>query len=217
MTEQISRLRITEIFYSLQGESKTIGCPTVFIRLTGCPLRCGYCDTEYAFSGGEWQSVDDILQTVKTYKTQYVTVTGGEPLAQKACKELLTKLCDQGYQVSLETSGAMDVSEVDQRVVKVMDLKTPASGEVEKNLLSNIQYLTDQDEVKFVICNREDYEWAKQMLDQYHLSETCSILFSPVHGDISATELADWILEDQLNVRFQIQLHKYLWNDEPGR
>ena len=217
MSVNNQRLRITEIFYSLQGESKTVGCPTVFIRLTGCPLRCTYCDTSYAFSGGEWFGFEEILQQIKQYNSRYITVTGGEPLAQKACIDLLTLLCDENYRVSLETSGALDISEVDPRVTRVMDIKTPSSGEQEKNLLTNIQYLTHQDEVKFVICNREDYDWAKAVMKEYDLLQTCDVLFSPVHGDISATDLADWILQDQLNVRFQVQLHKYLWNDEPGR
>ena len=211
------RLRITEIFYSLQGEARSVGCPTVFIRLTGCPLRCGYCDTSYAFQGGEWYSLDDILQEVARYNTRYVTVTGGEPLAQKPCLDLLTRLCDAGYQVSLETSGALDVSAVDSRVIKVMDIKTPASGEVDKNLDSNLQYLTSQDQVKFVLSDRQDYDWAVALLRQQALAEKCEVLFSPVYGQLDARQLADWILADQLPVRFQIQLHKLLWGDEPGR
>ena len=211
------RLRITEIFYSLQGEARGVGCPTVFIRLTGCPLRCGYCDTSYAFQGGEWYSLDDILQEVARYNTRHVTVTGGEPLAQKPCLNLLSRLCDAGYQVSLETSGAMDVSAVDSRVVKVMDIKTPASGEVDKNLDSNLQYLTSQDQVKFVLSDRQDYDWAVALLRQQALAEKCEVLFSPVYGQLDARQLADWILADQLPVRFQIQLHKLLWGDEPGR
>lgn len=211
------RLRITEIFYSLQGEARSVGCPTVFIRLTGCPLRCGYCDTSYAFQGGEWYSLDDILREVERYNTRYVTVTGGEPLAQKPCLNLLTHLCDAGYQVSLETSGALDVSAVDSRVIKVMDIKTPASGEVDKNLDSNLQYLTSQDQVKFVMSDRQDYDWAVALLRQQALADKCEVLFSPVHGQLDARQLADWILADQLPVRFQIQLHKLLWGDEPGR
>ena len=210
------RLRITEIFYSLQGEARSIGWPTVFIRLTGCPLRCGYCDTSYAFQGGEWFTLEAILQEVARFNTQHVTVTGGEPLAQKPCINLLTRLCDAGYQVSLETSGALDVSDVDSRVAKVMDIKTPASGEADKNLDSNLQYLTAQDQVKFVLCDRDDYDWAKHKLVEYDLSSRCEVLFSPVHGDIEARQLAEWILEDNLPVRMQVQLHKYLWGEEPG-
>jgi 7-carboxy-7-deazaguanine synthase len=213
----VQTLRINEIFYSLQGESRTVGLPTVFIRLTGCPLRCHYCDTEYAFYKGKEQSLDAILAQVKQYNTSYVTVTGGEPLAQKACLDLLSQLCDQDYQVSLETSGALDVSEVDQRVSKVMDLKTPDSGESDKNLWSNLDYLNQHDQLKFVICSLEDYEWAKTMLDIYALTKRCELLFSPIHGELSPQDLAEWILEDQLTVRFQLQLHKYLWNDEVGR
>lgn len=217
MSEDSPRLRITEIFYSLQGESSLVGLPTVFIRLTGCPLRCGYCDTTYSFTGGEWRSLESIVTSIKQYKTRYICVTGGEPLAQKACLNLLTRLCDEGYQVSLETSGAMDVAAVDPRVIKVMDLKTPASGEMEKNRLQNIEYLLPHDEVKFVICNRDDYDWARQILDEYKIDSRCQVLFSPVHGDIAAVQLAEWILQDQLNVRFQIQLHKYLWGETPGK
>jgi len=211
------KLRLTEIFFSLQGETGTVGLPTVFIRLTGCPLRCQYCDTSYAFTGGTIYTLDQILQQVKSYKTHYVTVTGGEPLAQKACLELLRQLCDEGYEVSLETSGALDVSEVDPRVVKVVDLKTPGSGEMSKNLLSNLQHLLPHDQVKFVICNREDYEWSRQMLALEALQERCQVLFSASHQEQSAAELADWILQDQLPVRFQLQLHKYLWGNVPGR
>ena len=212
-----SRLRITEIFYSLQGESSTVGWPTVFIRLTGCPLRCSYCDTEYAFVGGDWKSPDEIIDQVKQYSCQHVCVTGGEPLAQKACIDLLSRLCDEAYQVSLETSGAMNIAGVDDRVKRIVDIKTPSSGEVEKNLYANIEQLNSSDEVKFVICNRDDYDWAKQMLDDFGLTRRCQVLFSPVHGDIEPAELAEWILEDQLDVRFQIQLHKYLWGEQPGK
>lgn len=212
-----SRLRITEIFYSLQGESRTSGFATVFIRLTGCPLRCDYCDTEYAFKGGEWFSLDDILTEVKKYKTKYITVTGGEPLAQKRCTELLKILCDEGYDVSLETSGALDISSVDKRVSRVMDLKTPASKEANKNLYENIELLTSHDEVKFVICDRNDYEWAVSKINEFDLLSRCDVLFSSSHEQLKPQTLADWILEDQLAVRFQMQLHKYLWNDEPGR
>lgn len=215
MTEQ--RLRITEIFYSLQGETRTVGIPTVFIRLTGCPLRCQYCDTAYAFNGGNWKTLDEIIEQVQSYKTGHVTVTGGEPLAQKACIELLKRLCDLNYEVSLETSGALDVSLVDPRVVKVMDLKTPDSGEVERNLLTNLQYLSSHDQIKFVICSRKDYDWSCEVMKKHQLAQLCQVLFSPSFGQQPAGELADWILKDQLPVRFQIQLHKYLWGDEPGR
>ena len=211
------RLRITEIFFSLQGEAVSVGCPTVFIRLTGCPLRCGYCDTSYAFQGGEWYTFEDILQEVARYNTRHVTVTGGEPLAQKPCSNLLSRLCDAGYQVSLETSGALDVSAVESRVVKVMDIKTPASGEADKNLESNLQYLTSQDQIKFVLCDRQDYDWAVTLLQRDALADKCEVLFSPVHGQLEARQLADWILADQLPVRFQIQLHKLLWGNEAGR
>lgn len=212
------RLRITEIFYSLQGETRTVGLPTVFVRLTGCPLRCGYCDTVYAFHGGRWMSLQEIVDQVASYGARYVTVTGGEPLAQKAgCLNLLTRLCDAGYEVSLETSGALDVSAVDSRVVKVVDLKTPGSGECGKNLYANIEWLNSRDEVKFVICDRRDYDWSKEMLARYRLAERCGVLFSPCVGRMDAAALAEWILTDRLPVRFQIQLHKYLWGDMPGK
>ena len=211
------RLRITELFYSLQGETRTVGLPTVFIRLTGCPLRCQYCDSAYAFNGGQWYSLEEILAQVKTYRAHYVTVTGGEPLAQKACLTLLKQLCDQGYEVSLETSGALDISPVDPRVVKVVDLKTPGSGEVKKNFYANLDQVKPQDQIKFVICSRADYEWACEILAQYHLDQRCQILFSPSFTQQSARDLADWILKDQLPVRMQIQLHKYLWGNEQGR
>ncbi len=211
------QLRIFEIFYSLQGETRTVGLPTVFVRLTGCPLRCSYCDTEYAFTGGDWLGLDEIIETVASFKAKYVTVTGGEPLAQKHCNDLLVRLCDQGYEVSLETSGAMSVAEVDPRVVKVMDLKTPASGEVEKNLYQNIDYLDAKDQLKFVICDEQDYQWSCSMLEKYNLAERCEVLFSVSHQALKEHELADWILRDHLPVRMQIQLHKYLWGDEPGR
>ncbi|WAR46348.1 7-carboxy-7-deazaguanine synthase QueE [Methylomonas rapida] len=216
MTTVVS-LRISEIFYSLQGETSTVGLPTVFIRLTGCPLRCNYCDTEYAFSGGEKWTLADIIQEVQRYDTAYVTVTGGEPLAQPACLPLLVELLDKGYTVSLETSGALDVSAVDPRVVKVLDLKTPSSGEMQRNLYGNIQYLTGQDQVKFVIATEADYAWSKQQLLEHGLAQRCQVLFSPVMGVMSPTELADSILRDQLPVRFQIQLHKYLWDDARGK
>jgi 7-carboxy-7-deazaguanine synthase len=210
------RLRITEIFYSLQGESLSAGCPTVFARLTGCPLRCGYCDTDYAFHGGEWMTLDTILEKVSGYGARYVTVTGGEPLAQKPCLALLRMLCDAGYRVSLETSGALDISAVDPRVVRVMDLKTPGSGEEARNRWANIEHLRCADQVKFVICSRADYEWARDRLREYDLAARCEILFSPAWEQQNATELADWILKDRLPVRLQLQLHKYLWGNVPG-
>ena len=216
-TASVSRLRISEIFYSLQGESRSAGYATVFIRLTGCPLRCQYCDTSYAFQGGEWYSFTDILAEVKKYKTKYITVTGGEPLAQKRCIDLLKILCDEGYDVSLETCGALDIAKVDARVSRVMDLKTPASKEEEKNLYSNIDLLTSHDQVKFVICDRNDYEWAVAKVSEYDLLSRCEVFFSSSHQQLKPQQLADWIIEDQLVVRFQMQLHKYLWNDEPGR
>lgn len=211
------RLRITEIFYSLQGEARTVGFPTVFVRLTGCPLRCGYCDTAYAFQGGEWLALDSILEQVASYAPHYVTVTGGEPLAQKPCLALLSALCDRGYEVSLETSGALDVSQVDPRVVKVMDLKTPGSGEEGRNRYQNLEHLGPRDQLKFVICGRADYEWARELLRDEALAERCEVLFSPSHGVLPPRELAEWILEDRLPVRLQIQLHKYLWGEEAGR
>jgi 7-carboxy-7-deazaguanine synthase len=213
----MAQCRITEIFYSLQGESRTVGLPTVFVRLTGCPLRCGYCDTEYAFYGGQKMDIEDIVQKVADYNPKYVCVTGGEPLAQPNCKPLLSALCDKGWEVSLETSGAMDVSEVDDRVVKVMDLKTPGSGEVSKNRYENIECLTERDQTKFVICNRDDYEWSKQQLEKHQLASRCEVLFSPIHGELEPGDLADWIIEDNLPVRMQLQLHKYLWGDAQGR
>ncbi len=210
-------LRVTEIFLSLQGESRTVGIPTVFVRLTGCPLRCLYCDTAYAFRGGEAVALDDVLARVAGYGVRYVTVTGGEPLAQPACLELLAALCDRGYEVSLETSGALDVSGVDPRVVRVVDLKTPASGEVEKNRYDNLGHLGPRDQVKFVVCDRADYEWAKAELARHDLARRCEVLFSPSHGQLPAHELAEWILHDRLPVRFQVQLHKVLWGEERGR
>jgi len=210
-------VRITEIFYSLQGESSAVGLPTVFVRLTGCPLRCHYCDTEYAFYGGERRSIEQILEEVSTFKASRVCVTGGEPLAQKSCLPLLAALCDKGYQVSLETAGALSLAEVDPRVIKVMDLKTPASGEVNRNLYENIAYLKPSDQIKFVICDRQDYEWARMKLDEFDLPGCVTdILFSPSFGQQDATELAEWVLNDRLPVRFQLQLHKLLWKDAPG-
>jgi 7-carboxy-7-deazaguanine synthase len=210
-------LRISEIFYSLQGETNTVGIPTVFVRLTGCPLRCSYCDTEYAFTGGEKFSQTEIISKIQAFNCQYVTITGGEPLAQPGCNALMVKLLDLGFLVSLETSGALDVSAVDPRVVKVMDLKTPSSGEVQRNRYANIEYLTVQDQVKFVIADDVDYQWSKQQMIDHQLLDRCQVLFSPVMGVMPAVELAEKILADQLAVRFQIQLHKYLWNDARGK
>jgi 7-carboxy-7-deazaguanine synthase len=213
----LSSLRITEIFYSLQGESNTVGIPTVFIRLTGCPLRCLYCDTAYAFTGGKKIEIADIILQAAQYGTQYITVTGGEPLAQPACLELITQLLDKGFIVSLETSGAIDVSTVDSRTVKIMDLKTPGSGELGKNFYQNIYHLNKKDQVKFVIGNNEDYNWSKAIITKYALPDRCEILFSPVMGQQNPTELAEKILQDRLPVRFQIQLHKLLWDDAQGK
>ena len=211
-------LRITEIFHSLQGETSTTGFPTVFVRLTGCPLRCVYCDTAYAFEGGHKMSFDDIFASVSQHQTQYVTVTGGEPLAQPQCISLLKQLCDQGYRVSLETSGALPIEEVDSRVVKIVDFKTPASGEMSRNHYENVNYLNSQDEVKFVICDRQDYDWCCMQIDHLKLRDTgVDILFSPSQGQLAPKELAGWILEDRLNVRMQLQTHKIIWGDEPGR
>ena len=209
-------LRIFEIFHSLQGESSRVGLPTVFVRLTGCPLRCGYCDTEYAFHGGATQSFDEILATVAIYQAQYVCVTGGEPLAQKGCHELLKMLCDAGYKVSIETSGAMDIFQVDQRVSVIMDIKTPGSGEESKNLWTNVAALSAKDEVKFVLVDRADYDWAKQILVKYDLTSICPVLFSPVYKTLPPADLAAWVLEDHLPVRMQVQLHKILWGEKAG-
>lgn len=212
-----SELRLTEIFYSLQGEARSVGVPTVFVRLTGCPLRCQYCDTTYSFTGGEKYSLEHILAQVASYGARYVCVTGGEPLAQPNCLLLLTALCDAGYQVSLETSGALDVSQVDVRVSKVLDLKTPDSGESHRNLYDNVPYLTLNDQIKFVICSKRDYDWARFKLDEYQLIPRVSdVLFSPSYGQQNPTELAQWILHDKLAVRLQLQLHKFLWNNEAG-
>ncbi len=210
-------LQITEIFYSLQGESNTVGMPTVFVRLTGCPLRCGYCDTEYAFTEGEQLALSEVMQRVAEHGCNRVTVTGGEPLAQKQCHELMQMLCDAGYQVSLETSGAVDISEVDSRVVKVMDIKTPGSGEMEKNLYSNMQYLSSSDQIKFVICSEEDYVWSKQLLETEHLADKAELIMLPAFAQQDAVELAEWILRDRLPVRFQMQMHKQLWGDARGK
>ncbi|MEM8844846.1 MAG: 7-carboxy-7-deazaguanine synthase QueE [Pseudomonadota bacterium] len=212
-----NRLRITEIFYSLQGEARTAGFPTVFVRLTGCPLRCQYCDTEYAFSGGDWMNFAEIFAEIKKYDTPYITVTGGEPLAQPGCLKLLKKLCDESYDVSLETSGAIILKGVDERVNKVMDLKTPSSNECDKNLFENLQWMDKKDQIKFVICNEQDYVWSKQQIKAHDLQTKCEILFSPSNEQLSPAQLADWILHDQLPVRFQVQLHKVLWGDQPGK
>lgn len=211
------RLKITEIFRSIQGESSLVGWPTVFVRLTGCPLRCQYCDTAYAFHGGEWKSIPEVLLAVAELGVRHVCVTGGEPLAQKACPALLVALCDAGYQVSLETSGAMDLSGVDPRVARIMDLKTPDSGEVARNRWENLEHLTAHDEVKFVICSQGDYEWARGILRERALDRRCTVLFSPSAGQVDPPQLAEWILADQLPVRFQLQLHKVLWGNSPGR
>jgi len=210
-------LRITEIFHSLQGETRTVGLPTVFVRLTGCPLRCQYCDTAYAFSGGEIMTLEQILAQVASYKPRYVCVTGGEPLAQPNCIPLLEALCDAGYQVSLETSGALDIAPVDTRVSRVVDLKTPGSAEVGRNRYENMAELNGNDQVKFVICSREDYDWAVSKIIEYRLDQRAGeLLMSPSHHELEARSLAEWIIADNLPVRLQLQLHKYLWNDEPG-
>lgn len=216
MNRFTNQLRITEVFHSLQGESVTVGLPTVFVRLTGCPLRCQYCDTAYAFSGGEMVEVDDILKNVASYSCTHVCVTGGEPLAQPGCNTLLSKLCDQGHFVSIETSCARDISQVDKRVMIVMDLKTPDSLEVDKNLLSNLEHLKASDQIKFVLCSRKDYDWACSMIKEYSLEQRVQLLFSPSWNQLNPTDLANWIIEDKLPVRFQLQLHKILWNDAPG-
>ncbi|MDP1672323.1 MAG: 7-carboxy-7-deazaguanine synthase QueE [Burkholderiales bacterium] len=215
--EGLATLRVTEIFHSLQGETSRVGLPTVFVRLTGCPLRCGYCDTAYAFHGGESLALDDILGRVAGHGAKCVTVTGGEPLAQKHALLLLRRLADAGYSVSLETSGALDVSGVDPRVSKILDLKSPGSGESARNLWSNLEHLTPHDEIKFVICDEADYEWAREQLHSRRLDSLCPVLFSPVHGRLEPRQLAEWILRDGLPVRFQLQLHKLLWGETPGR
>lgn len=211
------RLRINEIFHSLQGEADSVGFRTVFVRLTGCPLRCRYCDTEYAFHAGDWHDLDWILESVRQFDATHVCVTGGEPLAQPNCLVLLERLCDAGFKVSLETSGAMSIDRVDPRVVRVLDVKTPGSGEVARNRVENFPLLTPRDQVKFVICSREDYDWSRAYLQEHALSERCQVLFSPSYTEVPAATLADWILADRLPVRFQLQLHKVLWGDVPGK
>ena len=216
VTGDAARLRVNEIFYSLQGESRTVGLPTVFIRLTGCPLRCGYCDTEYAFHEGNWMTTPDILSQVASHQPRYVTVTGGEPLAQRPCTELLTRLCDTGYEVSLETSGTLDIGHVDPRVCVVMDVKTPGSGEAAKNDAANLTKLKKTDQVKFVISDRADYEWSREFLMRERLAERCELLFSPVWDRVEPRVLAEWVLADHLTVRVQVQLHKLLWGEKRG-
>ena len=214
----MNQLRITEIFYSLQGEARTVGKPTVFVRLTGCPLRCQYCDTAYAFSGGTMRNIDDIVDEVASYKPRYITVTGGEPLAQPNCSTLLSRLCDLGAEISLETSGALDVGGVDDRINIVMDIKTPDSGEVDRNDYANIQKLKPSDQIKFVICSRKDYEWARFKIDELNLSDRVDeVLLSPSQTELEARVLADWMLKDHLHARLQVQLHKLLWDDAAGR
>jgi 7-carboxy-7-deazaguanine synthase len=213
---QRDKLRVSEIFYSLQGEAESSGWPTVFIRLTGCPLRCNYCDTAYAFKGGTWQSIDEILAETSRYTTSRVCVTGGEPLAQPACRSLLTALCDAGFEVSLETSGAIDIGGVDERVSRVVDIKTPASNELESNRWDNLLVLTERDALKFVICDRRDYEWARDWLGTRG-GLPCTVFFSPSYEQLPAKDLAEWLLADQLDVRLQLQLHKLLWGDVPGK
>jgi 7-carboxy-7-deazaguanine synthase len=211
------RVKLTEIFLSIQGEADSVGWPTVFVRLTGCPLRCQYCDTAYAFYGGEWFSIEQVLERVASFDTRHVCVTGGEPLAQKGCLPLLQRLCDAGYSVSLETSGAIDVSKVDARVTRVVDVKTPSSGEVARNRYENLEVLRSKEQVKFVLCSRADFEWARDFVRERRLYERCMVLFSPGYGQVEPRQLAEWVLEERLPVRLQIQLHKILWGDAPGR
>ncbi len=211
------RLKITEVFLSLQGEANSVGFPTTFIRLTGCPLRCQYCDTAYAFHGGDWRAVDELVDAAQREGARHVCVTGGEPLAQKNCLTLLTRLCDAGFEVSLETSGALPIEAVDSRVSRVIDVKTPGSGEVGRNLLENFRHLNQRDQVKFVICDRLDYDWSREQFELHDLARKCTVLFSPSADQLLARQLADWILADRLPVRFQLQLHKILWGNVPGK
>ncbi|HEU4487336.1 MAG TPA: 7-carboxy-7-deazaguanine synthase QueE [Povalibacter sp.] len=212
-----ARLKLTEIFLSIQGEANSVGWPTVFVRLTGCPLRCQYCDTAYAFHGGEWWSLPAVLERVASFDTRHVCVTGGEPLAQKGCAELLKSLCDAGYSVSLETSGALDIGNVDSRVTRVVDVKTPGSNEATRNRLENLELLRADEQIKFVVCSREDFDWSRDLVRSRSLDQRCTVLFSPSHGQVEPRDLAQWILEERLPVRLQVQLHKYLWGNEPGR
>lgn len=216
-TSGAARVKLTEVFLSIQGEADSVGWPTVFVRLTGCPLRCQYCDTQYAFYGGEWFSIDQVLERVESFGTRHVCVTGGEPLAQKGCLPLLQRLCDAGHRVSLETSGAIDVSQVDARVVRVVDVKTPASGEVGRNRYENLDVLRADEQVKFVLCSREDFEWARDFVRERKLYERCTVLFSPSYGQLEPRDLAQWVLDERLPVRLQVQLHKVLWGDTPGK
>lgn len=213
----MARVKLTEIFLSIQGEADSVGWPTVFVRLTGCPLRCQYCDTAYAFYGGEWFAIEDVLERVAAYNTRHVCVTGGEPLAQKGCLPLLQRLCDEGYRVSLETSGAIDVSNVDPRVVRVVDVKTPGSNELARNRYENLDVLRPDEQVKFVLCSRADFEWARDFVRERRLHERCMVLFSPSYGQVEPRDLAQWILDERLPVRLQVQLHKVLWGDTPGK
>ena len=212
----MTQLKIFEIFYSLQGESSRMGLPTIFIRLSGCPMRCHYCDTAYAFQGGSMMGIEDIMASIKQYDTRYVTVTGGEPLAQKEVIHLLKTLADSNYEVSIETGGGLSIKEVDPRIKIILDIKTPESGEEKKNYWENLDMISSKDEIKFVLCSREDYDWAKKILDQYKLTQKCNVLFSPVYQKLDVTDLGNWILKDQLHVRMQIQLHKLLWGEKPG-
>ena len=212
----MTQLKIFEIFYSLQGESSRMGLPTIFIRLSGCPMRCHYCDTAYAFQGGSMMSIEDIMASIKQSDTRFVTVTGGEPLAQKEVIYLLKTLADSNYEVSIETGGGLSIKEVDTRIKIILDIKTPESGEEKKNHWENLDMISAKDEIKFVLCSRKDYDWAKKIIDQYKLTQKCSVLFSPVYLKLDVTDLGDWILKDQLHVRMQIQLHKLLWGEKPG-